>query len=219
MSFPRAGRICAAQILAELGSVRERFDSDEHLAAEAGVAPVTYASGKTKAVTFRWACNHRLRAALTCLADNSRHASAWAAHVYAKAEPAAAIIRTPSASSPAPGCASSGAPGTIANPTTPPTIGAAQLAAQNSRGLTQGVSWTTLRAARCGTSARERPGALMPASPARPRPRRSAPADPAPSPGPCRRPSSAHPAWSPRRSARARWPARRGSPLPAGPGR
>jgi transposase len=85
MSFPRAGRICAAQILAELGSVRERFDSDEHLAAEAGVVPVTYASGKSKAVTFRWACNHRLRAALTCLADNSRHASAWAANVYAKA--------------------------------------------------------------------------------------------------------------------------------------
>ena len=85
MSFPRAGRICAAQILAELGSVRERFPSDEQLAAEAGVAPVTYASGKSKAVTFRWACNHRLRAALTCLADNSRHASAWAAHVYAQA--------------------------------------------------------------------------------------------------------------------------------------
>jgi len=85
MSFPRAGRICAAQILAELGSVRERFDSDEHLAAEAGVAPVTYASGKHKAVAFRWACNHRLRYALTTLADNSRHASAWAAAIYAKA--------------------------------------------------------------------------------------------------------------------------------------
>jgi len=85
MSFRRAGRLCAAQILAELGSVRERFDSDEQLAAEAGVVPLTYASGKSKAVTFRWACNHRLRAALTCLADNSRHASAWAAHVYAKA--------------------------------------------------------------------------------------------------------------------------------------
>jgi transposase len=86
MSFPRAGRVCAAQILAELGSVRERFDSDEHLAAEAGVAPVTYASGKSKAVTFRWACNHRLRAALTCMADNSRHANDWAASVYARAK-------------------------------------------------------------------------------------------------------------------------------------
>ena len=86
MSFPRAGRVCAAQIVSELGSVRERFASDEHLAGVAGVAPVTYASGKSKAVAFRWACNHRLRAALTCLADNSRHASAWAAVVYAKAK-------------------------------------------------------------------------------------------------------------------------------------
>jgi len=86
MSFPRAGRICAAQILAELGSVRERFATDAQLAAEAGVAPVTYESGKSKAVAFRWACNHRLRAALTCMADNSRHANTWAAHVYAKAK-------------------------------------------------------------------------------------------------------------------------------------
>lgn len=85
MSFPRAGRICAAQILAELGSVRERFDSVERLAAEAGVTPVTYASGKSKSVAFRWACNHRLRLAITCLADNSRHANAWAADVYARA--------------------------------------------------------------------------------------------------------------------------------------
>jgi transposase len=85
MSFPRAGRICAAQILAELGSVRERFATDDQLAAEAGVAPITYQSGKAKSVTFRWACNHRLRAALTCLADNSRHASAWAARHYLNA--------------------------------------------------------------------------------------------------------------------------------------
>jgi transposase len=86
MSFPRAGRVCAAQILAELGSVRERFDSEEHLAAEAGVAPVTYASGKSKSVAFRWACNHKLRKAISCLADNSRHANAWAADVYARAK-------------------------------------------------------------------------------------------------------------------------------------
>jgi transposase len=85
MSFPRAGRICAAQILAELGSQRARFDSHERLAAEAGVTPITYQSGKSKSVAFRWACNHRLRAAITCLADNSRHASAWAAAIYANA--------------------------------------------------------------------------------------------------------------------------------------
>lgn len=86
MSFPRAGKVCAAQILSELGSVRERFDDLERLPAEAGVRPVTYESGKSKAMAFRWACNHRLRAALTCLADKSRHASAWAAAIYDRAK-------------------------------------------------------------------------------------------------------------------------------------
>lgn len=84
-SFPRAGRVNAAQILAELGDDRARFVSEEHLAAEAGVAPVTKASGKTRSVGFRWACNKRLRQALTCFADNSRHASPWAAAVYQRA--------------------------------------------------------------------------------------------------------------------------------------
>ena len=46
MSFPRAGQVCAAQILAELGDVRERFPSADQLAAEAGAVPVTYQSGK-----------------------------------------------------------------------------------------------------------------------------------------------------------------------------
>lgn len=86
MSFPRAGRICAAQIVSELGSVRERFADLAQLEGEAGVTPVTKESGKSKAVVFRWACNHRLRAALTCLANNSRHASAWAAAIYDKAK-------------------------------------------------------------------------------------------------------------------------------------
>jgi transposase len=85
MSFPRAGRIGAAQILAELGDVRERFPTADQLAAEAGVCPVTIASGKSRGVVFRWACNHRLRQAITCFADNSRHASAWAASIYRKA--------------------------------------------------------------------------------------------------------------------------------------
>jgi transposase len=85
MSFPRSGRICAAQILAELGSVRERFPTEAQLAAEAGVSPVTYESGKHRSVVFRFACNHRLRRALTCLADQTRHAHPWAADVYHRA--------------------------------------------------------------------------------------------------------------------------------------
>jgi len=85
MSFPRTGKINAAQILAELGDDPERFLTEDQLAAEAGVAPVTHASGKSRGVTFRYACNKRLRRALTTWVDNSRHASPWASSIYARA--------------------------------------------------------------------------------------------------------------------------------------
>lgn len=81
-SFPRTGRVNAAQILAELGDDRDRFDSFDQLAAEAGACPVTFQSGKHRGVGFRLACNKRLRQATTTWADNSRHASPWAASVY-----------------------------------------------------------------------------------------------------------------------------------------
>ena len=84
-SFPRAGKINAAQILAELGDDPARFQTDAQLAAEAGVAPVTYASGKSRGVGFRWACNKRLRFAITNWASNSRRDSAWARDVYDRA--------------------------------------------------------------------------------------------------------------------------------------
>ncbi len=85
-SLPRSGSVNAAQILAELGDDRARFPTGEQLAAEAGVAPVTHASGTHHAVLFRWACNKRLRQAVTTFADNSRHASPWAAAVYTRAQ-------------------------------------------------------------------------------------------------------------------------------------
>lgn len=77
-----SGRICAAAILAELGDVRERFPTADQRSAEAGVAPVSNASGTSRGVTFRWARNHRLRQAITTFADTSRHASAWAARLH-----------------------------------------------------------------------------------------------------------------------------------------
>jgi transposase len=81
----RSGRVCAAQLLAELGDDRGRFVSADQLAAEAGVAPVTQESGKHRAVTFRYACNKRLRAAFVTLADTTRHTSPWAGAVYQRA--------------------------------------------------------------------------------------------------------------------------------------
>lgn len=85
MSFPRAGKVNAAQILAEIGDDPVRFGSEASLAAQAGVAPVTYASGKKVGVGFRWAANKRLRVAVTTWADNSRHQSEWARGVYRRA--------------------------------------------------------------------------------------------------------------------------------------
>jgi transposase len=84
-SLPRSGQINAAQVLAEWGDSRAAYDHPDAIAALAGVSPVTKASGKYRAVHFRWACNKRLRKAITCFADNSRHASPWAANVYAQA--------------------------------------------------------------------------------------------------------------------------------------
>jgi transposase len=84
-SFPGSGIVTAAMILAKLGSDRERFQTPEQFAALAGVTPVTYASGKHHAVAFRWACDHELREALTCLADNSRKKSLWATDMYQRA--------------------------------------------------------------------------------------------------------------------------------------
>jgi transposase len=84
--LPRAGRgVRAARLLAEIGDVRARFPDEEALAALGGVAPVTPASGKTRSVGFGWACDKQLRDALIDFADDSRHASPWAAKVYADA--------------------------------------------------------------------------------------------------------------------------------------
>ncbi|HEX2706342.1 MAG TPA: IS110 family transposase [Candidatus Lustribacter sp.] len=84
-SLPRAGVTNAAQMLAEWGDCREAYDGPEAVAALSGMAPVTRRSGKHLAVGFRWACNKRFRNAMTTFADNSRHASPWAAAVYAAA--------------------------------------------------------------------------------------------------------------------------------------
>lgn len=84
-SFPRAGTINAAQILAEWGDAREVFDHPDAVAALAGITPVTKASGKQRGVSFRWACNKRLRLAITTFAANSRFSSPWAADIYNRA--------------------------------------------------------------------------------------------------------------------------------------
>jgi transposase len=84
-SLPRAGRVRAARLLAEIGDCRAKFPTPESLACLAGAAPSTRQSGKLRAVTFRWSCDKQLRDAVTDFAGDSRHANPWAADLYQRA--------------------------------------------------------------------------------------------------------------------------------------
>jgi transposase len=77
--------ICAAELLAEIGDCRARYPTRDTLAADAGQAAVAIESGKRKAASFRWACNKRLRGAVSTLADTTRHHNPWAQDLYASA--------------------------------------------------------------------------------------------------------------------------------------
>lgn len=85
MSFPRTGDVNAAQLVAELGEDPRRFAGRDHLASEAGAAPITIASGKHTRVAFRYACNKTLRKAVTSWVNNTRFASPWAQRKYQQA--------------------------------------------------------------------------------------------------------------------------------------
>jgi transposase len=84
-SLPRAGRVRAARLLAEIGDCRARFPTPEALACLAGAAPSTRQSGKSRTVGFRWSCDQQLRDAVTDFAADSRHANPWAADLYHRA--------------------------------------------------------------------------------------------------------------------------------------
>jgi transposase len=77
--------ICPATLLAEIGDRRARYPNDAALAADAGMCPVAVESGKRKVASFRWACDKRLRNAVACLADSTRHWHPWARDVYTRA--------------------------------------------------------------------------------------------------------------------------------------
>ena len=118
-SLPRSGMVRAASLLAEIGDCRERFPSDDALAALAGASPSTRQSGKREVTVFRWSCNKKLRAAVMDFANGSRAANPGRPRSTNAPSPAAVDIRTPSASWPVPGSESSGAAGKTANRSTP----------------------------------------------------------------------------------------------------
>jgi transposase len=81
-SLPRVGVVRAATLLAEIGDCRARFPDPESLACLAGVAPSTRASGRHRAVTFRWSSDKKLRDALCDFAGDSWRGNEWAERRY-----------------------------------------------------------------------------------------------------------------------------------------
>jgi transposase len=77
--------ITAAGLLAEIGDNRNRYPTNDTLAADAGQSPVTIQSGKRTNATFRWACDKRLRNHIHVLADSTRHWHPWAHDIYQRA--------------------------------------------------------------------------------------------------------------------------------------
>ena len=69
-------------LIAELGDAPARWQSVQHLQAQAGMVPVTSRSEKHVAVGFRWACNMHLRYAAHTLAWVSLCRSDWALAYY-----------------------------------------------------------------------------------------------------------------------------------------
>lgn len=70
------------RLLAELGDRRDRYPQVKGLRCEAGTAPITKASGQSRYVHFRRACNKHLRDAMQWFAFNSLRDSLWAQDYY-----------------------------------------------------------------------------------------------------------------------------------------
>jgi len=77
--------LTAACLVAQIGDCRERYPTNEALAAAAGMSPVAVESGKRKVASFRRACDKRLRRAFATLAESTRHHNPWAKDIYRRA--------------------------------------------------------------------------------------------------------------------------------------
>lgn len=86
-SLPAAGEYLEPALLAMLGDNRQRFPTQAILQALAGTCPVTKQSGKSRVVTFRYACDHEFRQIVQQWAKLSTHRSPWAAGYYQMVRP------------------------------------------------------------------------------------------------------------------------------------
>jgi transposase len=81
-SLPGAGPKLAPRLLGELIALKPLADVPQALQCLAGMAPVSYQSGKVSVVYLRYQCNRFLRAPIHLWVDLSRHYCDWARVYY-----------------------------------------------------------------------------------------------------------------------------------------
>lgn len=81
-SLPGAGQLLAPKLLVMFGDQRSRYPQRSILPAIAGTCPVTIASGRSRYVKFRHACNHQYRQTVQQFAQASTRQSVWAASYF-----------------------------------------------------------------------------------------------------------------------------------------
>jgi transposase len=84
-SFPGIGPVVTATLISEMGEDRARFPAAGALLAEAGLSPVTRASGRTRQVRFRYAANHRMRHVIDWWAFCAAREDDWSHQIYEQA--------------------------------------------------------------------------------------------------------------------------------------
>ena len=82
LSFPGIGPVIAATLIGEMGDDRSRYPHAAALLADAGLAPVTRASGRTRQVRFRYAANHHLRHAIDWWMTVAARDDPWSHEIY-----------------------------------------------------------------------------------------------------------------------------------------
>jgi len=81
-SLPGSGSKNGPRLLAEMGDNRQRYSEAKNVQCEAGTAPITDASGKSKIVRMRYSCRKPFRNVLYQFAFSTLTKSIWARKFY-----------------------------------------------------------------------------------------------------------------------------------------
>ena len=81
-SRPGSGKALRLRLLTIFGEDRDRFQCAAEVQTVSGIAPLLRSSGKTRIVSYRWACPKFVRQGVHAFAAQSQHWCPWAQAFY-----------------------------------------------------------------------------------------------------------------------------------------